>query len=194
MHWLIRQRPTRLPFRRYVARAAVALIYRVNDQGGEELLFIQRAHRPGDPWSGDMAFPGGRLQADDGSTRGAAVRETLEETGLDLVQFGRYERRLADVLTRHHNRWRPMVVSPYVFSWQGPAEVALNHEVQKVVWVPLDYLRNPAHRSIRPWQTPLGELRLPCYRYQGHCIWGLSYSMLQDFLANQRAADKKKAG
>ena len=110
--WLSHLRPHKIPFRRRFARASVALIFRSTENGGKELLFIQRARREGDPWSGDMAFPGGRLQPEDASARAAAERETLEETGMDLRRHGRFLTRLSDLVTRHHSRWRPMVVTP----------------------------------------------------------------------------------
>jgi len=175
-------KPRKLPFRRRVTRASVALIYRQTETGTRELLFIQRARRQGDPWSGDMAFPGGRLQPDDVSTRAAAERETLEETGVDLSRHGHFRARLSDLLTRHHSRWRPMVVTPYVYEWQGPQAVELNHEVQQVVWVPLDYLGDRENQGRRPWRTRFGTFNMPCCQYRDHCIWGLSYSMLQELL------------
>ncbi|WP_404364363.1 NUDIX hydrolase [Marinobacter sp.] len=184
------RRPRKLPFRRQMTRASVALIHRQNQAGGAELLFIQRAHRDGDPWSGDMAFPGGRLQAEDRGPFAAAIRETLEETGLDLSVYGRFERRLSDLITRHHNRWRPMVVTPYVFEWSGPDNFTQNHEVQTVVWIPLAHLGAPENQSVRPWPTRFGTLRMACCRYQGHCIWGLSYQMLQEYLKHRSAISK----
>ncbi len=180
--WASNLRPKKLPFRRRLTRASVALIYRTTESGKTELLFIQRARREGDPWSGDMAFPGGRLQPEDASPRAAAERETLEETGVDLNRHGAFQARLSDLLTRHHSRWRPMVVTPYVYEWRGPKNVSLNHEVQRVVWVPLTYLANKENQSRLPWRTPLGTLNMPCCRYEDYCIWGLSYSMLQELL------------
>lgn len=180
--WVSSLRPKKLPLRRRLTRASVALIYRQAQDGGTELLFIQRARREGDPWSGDMAFPGGRLQQEDATTRAAAERETLEETGVDLIRHGRFQARLSDLITRHHSRWRPMVVTPYVYEWQGPQNVSLNHEVQRVVWVPLAFLAAEENQSRLPWRTPLGTLKMPCCRYEGYCIWGLSYSMLQELL------------
>ncbi|NCO50914.1 MAG: NUDIX domain-containing protein, partial [Deltaproteobacteria bacterium] len=52
----------------------------------EELLFIRRAERENDPWSGDIAFPGGGIEAQDIDCRAAAERETREEIGLSLTQ------------------------------------------------------------------------------------------------------------
>ena len=112
----------------------------------------------------------------------AAYRETLEETGMDLCRHGRYVTRLSDLITRHHSRLRPMVVTPYVFEWHGPKTILPNHEVERAVWVPLDYLAAGENQSQLPWRTPLGTLNMPCCRYQDACIWGLSYSMLQELL------------
>ncbi|MBK1885104.1 NUDIX hydrolase [Marinobacter sp. DY40_1A1] len=175
-------RPQKIPFRRRLARASVALIYRQTEDGETELLFIQRARRKGDPWSGDMAFPGGRMEPADPSPRAAAERETLEETGVDLANHGRFQFRLSDLITRQHSRWRPMIVTPYVYEWQGPQTESPNHEVAQMVWISLKYLAAKENQSKLPWRTPLGTVKMPCCRYQDYCIWGLSYSMLQELL------------
>ena len=179
-------RPREIPLRRAMARSAVALIERQDEKGEPALLFIQRASREGDPWSGDMAFPGGKMQVEDSEPREAAIRETLEETGLDLQEHGRLVARLSDRLTRQHSRWRPMVVTPYLFAWHGamapPPTAALSHEVEAAVWVPRRVLASPEYRAIRPFPTPFGTLKLPCCIYQGHCIWGLSFSLVNEYL------------
>ena len=64
-------------------KAAVAVVLREGPRSAEVLL-IERAHHPDDPWSGHMAFPGGRMEAGDDSTRTTAARETLEEVGVSL--------------------------------------------------------------------------------------------------------------
>ena len=65
-------------------QAAVAVVLREGDSGSE-ILFIERSTREDDPWSGHMAFPGGRVEAADANTRAAAERETLEEVGVSLA-------------------------------------------------------------------------------------------------------------
>ena len=65
-------------------RAAVAAVLRPGSNGPEVLL-IRRAEHPNDPWSGHMAFPGGREDPCDADLFGTAVRETLEEVALDLT-------------------------------------------------------------------------------------------------------------
>jgi len=68
-----------------VRRAAVALIIRLNPETAEpEIFFIQRAHYETGPWSGQIAFPGGREEPGDESLVDTAVRETGEETGVEL--------------------------------------------------------------------------------------------------------------
>jgi ADP-ribose pyrophosphatase len=65
-----------------VRKAAVALIFRLGENDVPELLFIKRAEYEGDPWSGQIAFPGGRAEARDASLAETAIRETREETGI----------------------------------------------------------------------------------------------------------------
>ena len=63
-------------------RAAVAIIGRASRQGDDvEFLYIRRSEFDGDPWSGDIAFPGGRIDGPEELPRRAAERETLEEVG-----------------------------------------------------------------------------------------------------------------
>jgi NUDIX domain len=54
--------------------------------GDPEILFIKRAGRAGDRWSGHVALPGGRRDRPDLDDRAAAIRETKEEVGLDLTR------------------------------------------------------------------------------------------------------------
>ena len=55
-------------------------------KGDPEILFIKRAGRAGDRWSGHTALPGGRRDPLDADDRAAAIRETMEEVGLDLTR------------------------------------------------------------------------------------------------------------
>lgn len=174
-------RPSRIPFRHRLARSAVAIIYRYRNEECE-LLLIRRAIRPGDPWSGHMAFPGGIIQPDDNSASDAAIRETHEEIGINLYKCARFSKRLSDLLTRRHHKFLPMVVSPFLFLLTHKVEFTTNEEVDEVIWVPLAYFKDPANRETMIWQVGPLKLRLPCVRYQGYMIWGLTYMMIQDVI------------
>jgi 8-oxo-dGTP pyrophosphatase MutT (NUDIX family) len=95
-------------------RAAVALVLRVPvGAAGPELLLVKRAEYPGDPWSGHVAFPGGRAEPDDASPWHTAARETWEETGLDLLAAGRLLGTLDELYPRTPVL-PPVVVRPHV--------------------------------------------------------------------------------
>lgn len=53
-------------------------------KGDAEVVFIKRAARHGDRWTSHVALPGGKRDQEDADDRAVAVRETVEEIGLDL--------------------------------------------------------------------------------------------------------------
>jgi len=161
-------------------RAAVAMILRNDRQLGLEILFIQRAINPLDPWSGHMALPGGHVDPDDESIEAAARRETLEEVGLQLSEKMKMGR-LSD-LSGGRLKFSGLSVSPFVFHYSGPAELQLSDEVADAVWVPLDYLSDSA--NVKPYVYHLDPARrnFPSFQYNGYTIWGLTYRMLGQFL------------
>ena len=108
-------------------QAAVAVVLR---EGRDEadMLFIKRAVKAGDPWSGHMAFPGGHRDPRDATLRDAAIRETAEEIGLDIsaaAVLGELPRQ------RPMSVRRNMLVAPFVFEIAGDPSFRLNHEVRQ---------------------------------------------------------------
>lgn len=175
-------KPKRRWIRRFCRRSAVALLLHPQPGGRVDVLMIKRAERDGDPWSGHMAFPGGHMDADDDHTLAAAQRETWEEIGLDTEQYARPIGRLSDMMPL---MWRmrrgPMVITPYVFELPTVPALSINHEVDRIVWVPLSFLADPANReSMSPPGRP--KMKLPCYRWEQHVIWGVSLRILEELL------------
>lgn len=160
--------------------AAVAVVLR-ETEGGTDMLFIQRATRSGDPWSGHMAFPGGHRDPEDADLPTAAVRETWEEVGLDISA--------APMLgalppQRPHGGRRHLLVAPFVFAIGCDPAFALNHEVAAAVWAPLA----PMHRGENaatarfPFDGGAAAQAYRGFRLQGgHFVWGLTYRMVQTF-------------
>jgi 8-oxo-dGTP pyrophosphatase MutT (NUDIX family) len=159
------------------SRAAVALILR-EAEAGIELLFIRRAEHPLDPWSGQMAFPGGRAEPGDGDLVATAVRETLEEIGLDLARTAEPLGALDEV--RAMARMRPMDLSilPLVFRLGSPWEPGLSGEVRSVHWLPLGALLGADLRSTMEYLHDGAPVQFPCLRVDELVIWGLTYRML----------------
>lgn len=161
--------------------AAVAAVVRQRSDG-VEVLFIHRAEDPRDPWSGHMAFPGGRVETTDVDSLAAAERETREEIGLDLGEIGERLGRLSDVAAVGRGRPMSLVVEPYLFVIDADPVLAPNHEVAEVVWVPLGYLLDRSNRSTLPWKHGEVTVTLPCYRYNDHIIWGLTFGMVDELV------------
>lgn len=163
--------------------AAVAVILREVSSRPAEILFIKRAEKPGDPWSGHMAFPGGHRDPEDESLRAAAERETLEEIGLDL-DSARYLGPLNQQRAVARGRPLNMLIAPHVFEIAGDPSFTINYEVAQVVWTPLAPLLSGAlhdteTRPLAGTPTVFNGYRLP----QGHFVWGLTYRMVKSFFA-----------
>lgn len=164
------------------AQAAVALLLRV--EGGEvELLLIRRAEREGDPWSGHMAFPGGRWQPGDGTLAITAARETREEVGIDLWRNGHRLGEL-DALAPRSARIPSIVVSPFVYHVRGAAEPRPDpREVQAALWVPVHELLHPDAATEYLHDLGAGNtLSFPAYDARGQVVWGMTHRILAGFL------------
>lgn len=172
---LSQHRGRRHPARRLLKRAAVALVLRESDQGAQ-MLVIERAQRDGDPWSGHLGFPGGRLETADGrSGSRAAIRETAEELGLTLRPADGITR-LSDIRTLDHRRRAPLILSPFVYRWPEPEQTLIpNHEVAGWQWITLAWLDEPSQRGTMRYRRYGLNLDLPCYDCAGQTrLWGLS--------------------
>jgi 8-oxo-dGTP pyrophosphatase MutT (NUDIX family) len=166
-----------------VPRAAVALLLRDGGPGGIELLFIRRAEHEKDPWSGQMGFPGGRAEPGDTDLQGTAVRETLEETGLDLGADGQPLGALDEVKALARGRPVDLVIAPFAFRLRRPLDGAPSREVVSLHWLPLEKLLAPEIRSTLQYQYEETVLDLPCLRIDGLVIWGLTYRMFDNLRA-----------
>ena len=159
------------------ARGAVAVIIR-EDTGDLWLLMIRRRESPSDPWSGQMAFPGGHSDPQDRTLFDTVRRETLEEVGIEVN-----EHRFLGCLRNVQPKNAPMIVSPFVFLESKKADPTTSREATETVWVPVSFLMNPKNVSsimvaIRGENVPMG-----CYRYSNHVIWGLSFRIIQEIIS-----------
>jgi 8-oxo-dGTP pyrophosphatase MutT (NUDIX family) len=158
------------------SKAAVALVFRERP-AGLELLFIHRAEHPQDPWSGQMAFPGGRAEDGDRDLELTAIRETAEEIGLDLARDARRLGSLDETRAMSRMRALDLTITPFVFRLEREAEPVLSAEVDGVHWIPLDDLLGSRFRELMDYPYQGYGLKFPCFRVRGRTIWGLTYRM-----------------
>ncbi len=162
------------------AYAAVAVVLREGPRGAE-VLFIERAMSAEDPWSGHMAFPGGRLEGHDDSARTAACRETFEEVGLEITQ-SEYLGHLCD-LTGRSGAPTPMIVSAHAFHLERDQPLSLDpKEVRSAFWFPLAELRSESRRTTHTIaQFPDRIFPAILVGEPGrHFVWGLTYRFLEE--------------
>ena len=147
-----------------------------------EVLLIQRSESPRDPWSGQMALPGGSLDPADNGLLAAAVRETREETGL-LLEAGRSVLGRMETVRPLGVRLPVISIWPFVFRAGGDAVAGVaSPEVASVHWFALEELADPEYRSSYPWRES-GLVRwFPCIEIEGRVIWGLTYRIVTRFM------------
>lgn len=158
--------------------AAVALI--LIERHGLEALFIKRAARVGDPWAGQVALPGGRYEPEDRDLLNTAIRETREETGVDLTRAERLG--VLDDLYPRTPTLPPVRVRPFVFTITAAPPLVISDEVERAFWVPLARLAEAGVR--RDVKLILrGEPRIfAAYDLGEDVIWGMTERILTPFL------------
>lgn len=165
--------------------AAVAIL--VSGDPHVEILLIQRAQHALDPWSGQMAFPGGRQDVADEDLLATAIREAAEEVGVNLDR-GALLGRLNDVNAVNRTGATGMVIRPFVFaSASRPVTAPDAREVAQVIWADGSRLyagESATHHDVERRGIPL---RLPAFDVSGNPVWGLTYAMLNELFSVVRS-------
>ncbi len=161
--------------------ASVMMILKESEQD-YSLLFIKRSASDRDPFSGHMAFPGGRRESADKSKLETAIRETYEEVGININSSGRILGSLDDV-NPNNPRARNYIVTPYLSVLNE--EVVLRpdiNEVEKTVWVPMRHLVDDGNLEVRIRERDGIEVKDYAYQYEQYLIWGMTGRILHQFL------------
>jgi 8-oxo-dGTP pyrophosphatase MutT (NUDIX family) len=173
-------RPTEVAFEAGMIPAAVAVLLHDGAEG-LEALFIHRAERAGDTWSGQIAFPGGRREPTDPDLRATAIRETLEEIGVDLSAAEPLG--VLDDMYPRTPVLPPVVVRPFIFGVVERPPITVSAEVQDAFWVSFRALAAPGvQREVTIRHRSISKV-LPAYVVGNRTIWGMTERILNNLLS-----------
>ena len=187
------------------ARAAVAIVIRTrpaaSGQGPEvepfdqrlngspgrevpalDILLIQRAERHGDPWSGQIALPGGRRHPDDATLQDTAVRETHEETGIDLAAEGLVLGMLDEIRPRTPVL-PPIIVTPFVAVVPAGVPLEISDELADAFWTPWGTFADPDRVDESTVRVRGALWKVSSYLVGERVVWGMTERMLRQLAA-----------
>jgi 8-oxo-dGTP pyrophosphatase MutT (NUDIX family) len=150
------------------ANAAVVVLLREKEQNFQVLL-VKRAEKSDDPWSGQTALPGGKRNREDHNLMETVVRETFEETSINLLDSCCF---LGAMEPLKSTRRPEMKILPFIVLLEQEQTIKLNEELTEYLWVALKELDK--HKGTAKFD--FGEY--PAYFIEKHVIWGLTYLIL----------------
>jgi len=163
------------------ANAAVALLLK-SKRGDYDVLFVKRIENPSDPWSGQMALPGGKREPKDVSLKATVMRETMEETGIKLDDCP-----FLGVLTAISSEPKPEIkILPFVILLEDEPKLKLNRaELENFIWVPFEEI----FQSKGTVEFSFGKV--PAYIFADAIVWGVTYKILSNFIQAVEEASNK---
>lgn len=162
--------------------AAIALVLRLGAATSQpELLMIKRAEAERDPWSGHVACPGGRREPADRDLAHTAMRETWEETGIDLEREGRLLGTLDDISPRTPVL-PPIVIRPFVAAVPSTVQIVASPEVAAAFWVPLTALRERAAWGMGTVKIRGVDREVSTFTHGEYLVWGLTERVLRQLI------------
>ena len=164
-----------------LVRAAVMVILK-EESSGYSILFIKRTENEGDVFSGHMAFPGGKMRIADKGTMDTAIRETAEETGIDINKSGTVIGELDDFYP-NNPKANHYVVTPYLSLLEEEVELTLDSvEAADAVWIPIHHLNDPRNQEVRILEKTGRVSDDFVFYYSDYVIWGMTGRILHQFL------------
>lgn len=166
-----------------IHHACVSLLLRGQSFDDLELAFIERAIRPEDRWSGQIAFPGGRRESFDQTHLDAAIRETAEEVNLTL-EPQELIGTLSDIQARKRGHLLDFYIRPFVFYIDKAAPFqGANDEVSDFFWIKLESITDTKNMTTYSQHEQGKLLNFPAVDVQKNLpLWGLSYMITLDLL------------
>jgi 8-oxo-dGTP pyrophosphatase MutT (NUDIX family) len=152
--------------------AAVAVII-ADSPDGPQALLILRPEGGTDPWSGQVALPGGRVKGGDENFEATAIREAQEEVGVKLAHSG-----FLGYLGKYQPRIRSIWVVAAVFVLDAIPAVTPNREVASYKWVPFRLAMAPGSRTRHVLTRDGVPIVFPAFKFGDYVVWGLTEKIL----------------
>jgi 8-oxo-dGTP pyrophosphatase MutT (NUDIX family) len=164
-----------LPVADTLTDSAVLLALKEGEDG-PSLIFIVRSE-DGKAHGGQVAFPGGRAEAEDASLERTAMRESEEEIGLEGARVEIIGK--MSPLVVHVSRY---LIHPFVGIISGKPDLRANEvEVSSILEIPLSALFSPESRAERIVKARGEMILAPSYLAGERIIWGATAMILREF-------------
>lgn len=163
------------------ANAAVALL--LKSKGSDfDVLFVKRVENLSDPWSGQMALPGGKREPKDKDLKETVMRETMEETGMKLDDCS-----FLGVLNAIRSKPKPEIkILPFIALLEDEPKPKLNKsELESFIWVAFEEVV----QSKGIVESSFGKV--PAYIFADAIVWGVTYKILSKFVKAVEEASRK---
>ena len=161
-----------------LARKAAVLLALFDQEDETHLVFIRRATTLR-AHSGEIAFPGGAVDADDASSVMTALREAQEEIGLDPARVN-----VLGILPAVFTVVSNFLITPVVaFLPRGLGTLRLQaSEVTELILLPLHGLADPAIMHTEQWTRGGSTRTVYFYDYGSYRIWGATARIVNTLL------------
>ncbi|KAF5031739.1 putative Nudix hydrolase NudL [anaerobic digester metagenome] len=158
----------------YIHSAVLLLLF--HEQNSIRIVFIKRAEYDG-VHSGQIAFPGGRAEPEDADFWQTAVRETMEETGIN--QPVNFLGSLSDLYVPPSG----YLIHPFVgYVSERPEYKPDSHEVTEVFDEDLTWFNTAEAKDEIHYKSGHKSGIAPCFKSKNHIIWGATAMILNEFL------------
>jgi 8-oxo-dGTP pyrophosphatase MutT (NUDIX family) len=161
---------------KYAKKAGVlALFYPDKNQETNFVLILRKTYKG--IHSAQVSFPGGKLEANDASLEGAALRETFEEIGVPI-----YDIQVVAPLTQVYIPPSNFYVQPFIgVSNKNPSFIKEESEVEDIIEIPLKHFFNDdiivSKKVITSYSV---EVEAPAFLLNGHIVWGATAMILSE--------------
>ncbi len=159
----------------YIPAAVLVLV--IERDGKLSVLFTKRTehlarHR------GQFSFPGGVIEPQDESEEAAALREAMEEVGLNPEDV-----EVIGALDDLPGRAEPFIITPVLALARRPVTFKADRdEVERILEVPLSFLMDPANCRTEIWERDGEYYPIYFFEYEGDVIWGVTGRIVKQFL------------